>query len=289
MKQFFSGLLYKGLYGSVYLVGLLPMRLLYGISWLAYLLVYRVVGYRRAVVIQNVSRAFPAMRYGQVQAVVKQFYADFTAHFAEIAKSIAILPEKLGSKLTFVDREHIERPLGEGRNVIVALGHCGNWEMLNYMPRVLSRPMYAVYKPLRSETMNRLMISLRSRFGMRLISDSAVVRHLLTRREEPSAYLFLADQSPRIRDEKYHFEFLHQPAYHFSGMEKLARAGRSAVVYLHITQPSKGHYRVVCQPVCDDAGTTGEGEITRKYAELLTRNINDEPCGWLWSHRRWKK
>jgi KDO2-lipid IV(A) lauroyltransferase len=32
-----------------------------------------------------------------------------------------------------------------------------------------------------------------------------------------------------------------------------------------------------------------EGLITQKYVELLTENITEQPYGWLWTHRRWKK
>jgi KDO2-lipid IV(A) lauroyltransferase len=149
--------------------------------------------------------------------------------------------------------------------------------------------MYAVYKPLKSKTVNQLMIKLRSRFGMKLITDKAVVRHILTKKESSSVYLFLADQCPRSKEEKYRFDLLNQTSYHFSGMEKLARISKSAVVYLHITQSSKGNYKITCMPVCSETASADEGEITRKYVDLLTENIKEAPCGWLWTHKRWKR
>jgi len=133
------------------------------------------------------------------------------------------------------------------------------------------------------------MIKLRSRFGMKLIRDREVVRHILSKNSNPAVYLFLADQSPRIQEEKYRFTLLNQETYFFSGMEKLARTGRSAVVYLHITQVSKGNYKITCMPICSKAGSMKEGEITQKYIDLLTENIKEEPYGWLWTHKRWKR
>jgi KDO2-lipid IV(A) lauroyltransferase len=132
------------------------------------------------------------------------------------------------------------------------------------------------------------MKKLRTRFGMKLIEDRHVARRLLTKNASTAVYLFLADQCPNTRDEKYRFELLNQPTYHFSGMEKLARSTGSAVVYLHILPQAKGHYTIVCTPLCADAGATAEGEITRKYIAHLTLNIREVPHGWLWSHRRWK-
>lgn len=289
MKKIIQIMLYKGIYVIVYIVSLLPMTFLYAIASFAFFLAYHVVGYRKAVVIQNISRSFPDMKYGEIRCIVKKFYVCFTAYFAEIIKSISAPAEVLEKKITFENLELIDKHVNDGKNVIACLGHCGNWEMLNFMPYKLCHDMYAVYKPLRSEIMNRLMIKLRSRFGMKLISDMSVIRHILCQENSPAVYLFLADQCPRIKDDKYKFEMLNQETYIFSGMEKLARISCSAVIYLHITQLSKGNYKITCIPVCSESESINEGEITHKYVDLLTATINEEPYGWLWTHKRWKR
>ena len=126
-------------------------------------------------------------------------------------------------------------------------------------------------------------------FGMKLLPYRAIIRHITSKKSHPAVYLFLADQCPHIKEEKYRFTLLNQETYVFSGMEKLARTGRTAVIYLHLTQLSKGSYKIVCSPVCSKAESTSDGEITLKYIKLLTENINEEPYGWLWTHKRWKR
>lgn len=289
MKQIFRIILYKVIYGILYSISLLPMSFLYAISSFAFFFVYYIIGYRKAVVIQNISRSFPDKRYGEILCIVKKFYSCFTAYFAEIIKSISTPTEILDKKITFENMELIDNHISAGRNVIVGMGHCGNWEMLNFMSYKLPHDMFAIYKPLRSTIMNELMIKLRSRFGMKLISHKSIVRHILTQESSPAVYFFLADQCPRIKEDKYKFEFLNQEAYVFSGMEKLARISRSAVIYLHITQLSKGNYKVICMPICSEVESMNEGEITRKYINLLAENIREEPYGWLWTHKRWKR
>jgi KDO2-lipid IV(A) lauroyltransferase len=289
VKKIISAALARCAYGVAYGVSLLPTGVLYALAAVARTVMYRVIGYRKQVVIQNISRSFPDEKYRWVHGVVKRFYVGFADHMAEMLKSISASPRWMESRLEFTGLEHIAAHVGEGRNVIAAMGHCGNWELLNYMPRKLACDMYAVYKPLRSRATDDLMKRVRARFGMRLIAHKAVARHILGRRSAPAVYMFLADQSPRTRDEKYRFDLLGQPAYHFSGMEKIARSSGAAVVYLDILQTSRGHYRVACLPLCDDAAATDEGEITRRYVEMLTRNIAEDPAGWLWSHKRWKK
>lgn len=280
---------YRSAYGLAYVLSLAPMSLLYGIATLAFILAYYMPGYRKAVAVQNVARSFPDMRYGEVICIVRKFYSCFTAYLAEIVKSISAPAKVLGKRIVFENTELISAHLNAGTNVIVCLGHCGNWEMLSLMPYRLGLDMYAVYKPLRSQAMNKLMIKLRSRFGMKLIPDKQVTRHILSRGPAPGVYLFLADQCPSIGDDKMRLELLGQPTYVISGMERLARQSGSAVVFLHVTQLSKGYYKVRCLPICAQAQCTNKGEITRKYISLLENNILAEPYGWLWTHKRWKR
>ena len=218
-----------------------------------------------------------------------QKIGGFDAYFAEIIKGISVPAEVLDRKIIFENLELMDGYINSGRNVIACLGHCGNWEMLNFMPYKMRHDIYAVYKPLRCGAMNRLMVKLRSRFGMKLIPDSTVIRHVLSKNSNPAVYLFLADQCPRIKEEKYRLTLLNQETYMFSGMEKLARKAQTAVVYLHVTQLSKGSYKIVCVPICSKAESMSDGEITKTYVDLLTENIREEPYGWLWTHKRWKR
>ncbi|CAD0224556.1 lysophospholipid acyltransferase family protein [Chryseobacterium sp. JV274] len=289
MRQTLQTVAYRSVYIVAYALSLLPMAFLYAMASFAFFLVYYMIGYRKGVVIQNIARSFPDKRYGEIHAIVKKFYTCFVNYFAEIIKNISVSEKILDKRIKFENLELIDAHINAGRNVIACLGHCGNWEMLNFMPYKMQHDIYAIYKPLRSGVMNRLMIKLRSRFNMKLIPDNAVLCHVLTKKLNPAVYLFLSDQCPRIQDEKYRFTFLNQETYLFSGMEKLARKGRTAVVYLHITQLSKGSYKIVCVPMCSKAESVNEGEIAKKYIHLLTENIRQEPYGWLWTHKRWKR
>ncbi|MGO1244718.1 MAG: lysophospholipid acyltransferase family protein [Sphingobacterium sp.] len=289
LKRALGLIVYRLVYVAIYMVSLLPMALLYAMASLTFFFVYQIVGYRKEVVIQNIARSFPEQQYGEVQAIVKKFYVCFVSYFAEMIKGVSVDAKILNEKIVFENLELVDLYIKSGRNVIVALGHCGNWEVLNFLPHKIQHDVYAIYKPLSSRLVNDLMIKVRSRFGMKLLADKYATRHILTQKAFPAVYLFLADQSPRIKEEEYKFKLLNQETYMFSGMEKLARKSEAAVIYLHITLISKGNYKVSCTPINAKAESTKKGEITKKYVELLTENIKEEPYGWLWTHKRWKR
>lgn len=289
MKKIIDETIYQFVYILIRIVGLLPMQVLYALSTFAFIQIYYLFPYRRKVVIQNISRSFPEKRYGEVGEISRQFYRSFIDYFAEIIKATSSPAGDMRKRIEFENFELVTRHTAEGKNVIACMGHCGNWEMMSILPLEVSVHTHAVYQPLSSLSIDKLMRKIRSRFGMRLIPAQSVVRHILSNKANPSLYLFLADQCPVHLDERFRFPFLNQITYSFPGAEKLARSTGSAVVYIHVMQTSRGCYRMTCLPLCDDALLTSETEITHRYVNLLEENIQERPHGWLWTHKRWKR
>ncbi|MDR1558055.1 MAG: lysophospholipid acyltransferase family protein [Tannerellaceae bacterium] len=288
MKRFIYFLGYHLVYGSLFILSILPLNLLYLFSDIAFFLVYYVFRYRRDIVIQNLSRAFPEKKYPEIHCISKKFYHLFTDYFAEMGKMLTASVPLMQKRVRFRGTHIIEDYIREGKSVIVSLGHCGNWEMLNMLPMLLNSGVYAVYKPLRNKISDRLMLRLRSRFGIKPIPSGAVVRHLLNKENPPAVYLFLADQCPEKINEHNKYTFLNQETGVYMGVEKLAKATASAVVFFRITLETRGCYQIDCIPVCRNA-QTDTIHITSVYLRLLEENIKKEPHSWLWTHKRWKR
>ena len=283
-----TSMLSECLYLIIYLFSRLPMPLLYGCSHVIYLLVFYLFSYRKMVVIQNISRSFPEKKYDEIKWIVTGFYRSFCDNIAEMLKSVSASPVQQKENIELVNFERMKNQIKQGKQVIASMGHCGNWEILNILPLMLDIKAYAVYKPLSTKCIDDLLLKIRSRFGMHLITDKSVAKHLITN-ENPSLYFLLADQCPATTDETSRFCLLHQPAYVFRGVEKLARKTNACVFYLHVIKISRGRYRVECKEISINSHCTVDQEITQSYIRLLEQNIQDNPSGWLWSHKRWKR
>jgi len=273
----------------MYVVGLLPMWVLYLISSFFAFLMFRLIPYRKNVVTQNLSRSFPEKSKEERTILVQDFYRCFTDNVVEIIKSFSITPEQQMRKVSVTGIELIHEQLRNNKHVIISMGHCGNWEILNILSHQTSVNMYAVYKPLRNKTVDKLFLRLRSRFGMELISSKSIVRHLLSNKGNPSVYFFIADQCPRVVEEKYRLEMLNQRTSMFSGVEKLACLTDAAVMYMHVIRSCRGKYAITYKPISMNPKETKETEIIKHYALLLEQNIQERPSDWLWSHKRWKR
>ena len=265
------------------------MRVLYWVSDIIYIFILYIFPYRKSVVVQNLSRSFPEKRYPEIESIMKKFYRSFCDNLLEALKTVSISPSKQAAKVTLIHPEVITQHVDSGRNVIIGMGHCGNWEVLTIMSHIFNKyDCYSTYKPLRRKVIDRLFLRTRSRFGMGLVPSKSIIRHFIANKK-PSIYFFIADQCPRNIEEKYSFELLHQKTYMFSGIEKLSIATDSVVTYIQVTKEGRNKYRVECKEITSQPKLTAEREITQKYTHLLEQNIKAQPYSWLWSHRRWKR
>lgn len=280
---------YYFVYVPLFLVSLLPMWLLYGISYVAYLFVYYLIPYRKDVVMTNLRNSFPEKGEDELREICKKFYRLFADRVFEVIKLMSLTTAGLEKRITLANVELLDKLYDERRSVIAALGHCGNWEMLNTLPFKLKQKVNTAYKPLSNKIFDRWFIELRNRFHLTSIPAQRIAKHILSNKEKAEFYLFLADQCPERVNDKYRFTFLNQSTAMYNGVEKLATGTDSAVVYIHVRMDRRGHYTMTFQPLCDNPKETGETEITRKYAQMLEDNIREQPHIWLWSHRRWKR
>src|SRR5258708_23322258 len=92
--------MYYLFYGFLYLVSLLPMRILYFISDAIYGLIYYVFGYRKKVVMSNLAIAFPDKTEPQRIRIAKKFYHNFIDSFLELIKLVSAADASLLIRFT---------------------------------------------------------------------------------------------------------------------------------------------------------------------------------------------
>jgi Kdo2-lipid IVA lauroyltransferase/acyltransferase len=280
--------MYYFFYGFLYLVSLLPMRVLYMLSDFIYFIIYYVIGYRRKVVMDNLRNAFPEKSEDELIRVAKKFYQNFIDSFVEVIKLVSASESWVSRRFT-VDAQVLDELYATGRSCQMHLGHTFNWEWGHIALKKLTKyKVLVVYMPISSKIFERLFYNLRTRCGNVFIPapqmKEAIVPYL------PSQYLLglVADQSPGKLKSAYWIDFLGRPAPFASGPEKGARNGNLPVVFASIYKPRRGHYHGTVRLACMDPATMPEGELTRNYTRYLESVIREQPDMWLWSHRRWK-
>ena len=100
---------------------------------------------------------------------------------------------------------------------------------------------------------------------------------------------FIADQGPMGEDIEYCTLFLNQPTAVFSGLEKIGKHTKQAVLFLTINKVKRGQYEMEFFEIANNPAEYELYEITEKYTRLLEEHIQKNPEYWLWTHKRWKR
>ncbi|MFA6588757.1 MAG: lysophospholipid acyltransferase family protein [Bacteroidales bacterium] len=283
---------YVLLYGFCRLLAFLPLNLLYFLSDVfLYPLVYYVAAYRKKVVRVNLAASFPEKSPEELRKLEKRFYRYFCALILETIYLSGISGKEALRRTTFTNTGILENCQAKGQQVLIMLGHYGNWEYQSFLN--LHCPglhQINVYRPLRSKAFDRLMLKLRTRFGAEMVEKQAVLRKiaLLRRAGQSAVFGMIADQSPSKANLHYWTRFLNQDTAVLNGVERLARSSGAAVVYADVRILKRGYYSTEFKLITDKPGETADNEITEEYSRLMEQSILREPAFWLWTHRRWK-
>jgi KDO2-lipid IV(A) lauroyltransferase len=273
----------------LYLISLLPFWVLYLVSDVIFLLIYYVIGYRRKVVQENLRNSFPEKTEDERHIIEKKYFKYLADLTVETVKMITVSKKEIYRRVTSPNAELLKKYFAQGRSIMMALGHYGNWEMADLrMSLEVDKPTLVVYKPLTNAVFDEYFIKMRSRFGATLVAMKNIMRTMVKHRDEIIVSAFVADQTPVKHEATYFTTFLNQPTAFFLGVEKLAKLSNSVVIFCDVERPKRGHYSFNLIPLTENPKETAEYEITRAYIQCLETMIKREPQYWLWSHRRWK-
>ncbi len=294
MKRICQDILYAPLWLIMHLLAFLPLRVLYLVSYLLYIIIYRIVGYRRKVVRDNLTQCFPDKSVDELRKIERKFYRFFSDYIVETLKVLHISDTEMKQRMEFVDAEVVDRFTTQGRSVMLLLGHYGNWEWIPSLTMWCACPdniqLGQVYRTLRNEWFDRFFLRLRSRFGTRGISKEVVLRTFLQYRRDGLVSLtgFMADQTPSINNIHHWTQFLGRPTAALSGFEAIAKRLDMAVVYVDVELVKRGHYRATFRLLEDNPTACPDYDITDRYMQAMEQTIRRAPHAWLWSHKRWK-
>ncbi len=273
----------------LYGISLLPFPLFYLLSDLFCFLLYYVVGYRRKVVMENLRNAFPEKSEEERKRIARQYYQNLADIMLETIKMLTISKKSLRERFHLTNPEVAAKYLDQGRSIVGAVGHFGNWEWACLVQGMGVRyPSIVIYKTLKNPWFNKLFLKMRSRTGAILVPMRQTLRALVAYRNKPFMSILAADQTPRQQSAIYWTRFLNQDTAAYLGIEKVAKMNNSVVVYCDIQRVGRGRYRVSYRVLFENPKETADFEITEGYLGILEKRIRENPADWLWSHRRWK-
>jgi Kdo2-lipid IVA lauroyltransferase/acyltransferase len=268
----------------------LPLPLLYGLGYVAYVIAFHVLRWRRDVAGRNLAAAFPEKSQAERDDIMRRNYRNLGETLAEMFWGFGATAEQMTGRVVIENRDLVERFVAERRSVLLLTAHMCNWEWL--LPAGGAQfgiPIDTVYKPLRVPALEDFVREARSRFGGKPIPMHSFLFELMRRAGKPHAYAMVADQTPLRKSDKHWTRFLNQDTAFFVGADKITRFLEAPVVYVAMRRVSRGRYRVQLHVLTEPPYEPDrELPVMELYARKLEEEIRASPADWLWIHNKWK-
>ncbi len=269
-------------------ISLLPYPILYLISDILYILLFKIIGYRKQVVLINLKNSFPNKDNQELHSIMSNFYKHLCDLIMESIKGFTISESNLRKRLKIKNPELANSFASKGQSIVFVGGHYNNWEICAQGFAMYSNHnCIGIYKPLKDKFMNKMLFTSRSKYGLSLISTKQTKKSF-QKESKPKAIVFGSDQNPSNPKRAYWLEFLNQDTGVLFGAEKYAKEFNWPVLFVSIQKINRGYYEAEYSVVTDNPTKEPHGKITEGFTKKLENDIINKPEYWLWTHKRWK-
>ena len=286
-------LLYYVIYSLWFLLSLLPLRIHYMLSDLLYLIIYRLIHYRVAVVRKNIQESFPEKDADEQLAIERGFYHWFCDYLAESVKLLTMSRSQMRRRMVFKGTDVVDEVVRNGQSCAVYLGHYCNWEWITSLPLWVTPEAQCgqIYHVLENQEFDKLFLKLRQRWGAVCIPMAETLRRLIQYRQanQPVVIGYIGDQVPFWNNIHHWCQFLNHDTPVLTGTERLARQTGQAAFYLDVRRLRRGYYEAEFKLITREPKQLAEFELTDIYFRMLEESIRHDPACYLWSHNRWKR
>jgi lauroyl/myristoyl acyltransferase len=232
----------------------LPRPFLYGLARLVGGLVYAFSSRDRSVMCHNLGIAFNSHRPPAHRKIILwKLFQNYAIYMVDFFRLLAMsLPEGNGSAHLYEGRHHLDAALAQGCGVVLLTAHLGNWEIGGLGLRALGYPVTVVTLKHNSAFTNRLINTMRSRHGIRIIElgsstyDGIDILRALQRKEVVAV---LGDRV--FTDRSGTATMFGRPVQLPLGPLLLAMATGAPVVPAFSVMEAPGRYRGIIEPALE--------------------------------------
>ena len=278
------------IYPILFLISILPFRLLYFFSDFVYFLIYYIIGYRKKVVRANIALALPHLSEKERLIIEKKSYQHLCDMFLEMIKTMSISGKEIEERFVFSNLEIIKELEKKDKSIAIMCAHYASYEWVISMNERVSYQGFAIYKKVNNPYFDKLVKKIRSRFKAYLITTKET-RSVIEQNESKgnhAIYGFASDQSPQVKPQTYWSKFMGIEVPVYIGAEVLSKKYDMNVVFLKVKKVKRGFYQADIELISDNVNSIPDYQITETFLRKVEEQIHEAPEFYLWTHKRWK-
>ena len=240
----------------------------------------------RRTALRNLSFAFAGWGLAERHKVIDGVFESISRMLLALARFPKLHRANISEWIRYEGLEHYLAAKQQGRGVLIATAHLGNWELSAFGHALLTEPMNVMIRPLDNPLIDQLVERRRALSGNHLISKREAARSVLTALRQNEAVGILIDQNTTAGEGVF-IDFFGKPACAGSAFVKLAHHSGAAVVPgFALWNEKLGRYVLRFYPQVEMTGDVQRD--TQTIHGIFEQIIREHPEQWLWIHRRWK-
>lgn len=286
-------------YLFTWLVALAPERLSGQLGAGTGLLMRSILGKRRRIAEENISRSLEYMRsqpewsctIPDAEGIAREVFKNIGRSLVEVCRLYHGRGDELLGRIELRGREHYDAARAEGKGLIFLTGHCGNWELMALAyASMFKLPTSVVARRQNNPHLNRMVEQMRMRYDNSIIyKDNALKKMISVIRRQGSIGL-LVDQAV-FPEEGCLISFLGRPAWASKAPILLSRKTGVSILPVFIHRQGEKHV-IEVHPQLQFSGGADDESIrndVQLYSSAIEKFIVAHPTDWYWVHRRWKR
>ena len=283
-------LAYILIYPILWLISILPFKLLYAFSDLLYLFIYKVFGYRKSTVKNNLKLVFPDKSDKEITVIMGKFYHHLCDMMVEAIKSLTISKNEMQKRYKFPNVQLLNDLETNQKSIVLMCAHYGSWEWIFILQTYVGHKGYAVYKKLKNKHFDGLIKRIRAKYDSHLITTKETFKVLSESKQKGELTIngFVSDQSPKAYKALHWNKFMGITVPMYVGAEVLAKKLDMAVVFFKVKRIGRGYYETTFETITENPKEFKDYEITDLFFKLVEKQIHEAPQYYLWTHKRWK-
>ena len=243
-------------------------------------------GERRAITRRNIELCFPELSASERDALALAHFEALGMSLIELALGRWASDRKLLAMTRIEGAEHIRNATDRGHGVILLSAHFTTLEISGRVLSLNCPPFDAVYRKNRNEFMTEILRTNRERSARSTIEKNDIKSMVRSLREGTPVW-YAPDQS-YDRKQSALLPFFGVPSMTNTATGTLARLGRAVAIPFFPRRLPEGGYVLSILPPIEGLPSEDPVEDTKKYLEILERQVRLCPEQYYWVHRKFK-
>ena len=270
------------------IVGVLPERTAYGLFRRLAVTMYRRNGKSVQRLRTNLTIVQPHLSHLDLELLVLSGLHSYLRYWCDTFRIHRWSPERIESTVSLNNGNLLRDPMREGRGVVIALPHSGNWDHAGAYFCQQGIPLVTVAEILKPEKLFQKFLTYREQMGFEVLGlDSRAFVTLIRRAREKRLIALVADRD--LSDSGIPVNFFGHVAKMPAGPAVLAIKEGLPLVAAHVSYTEEGIHIDFTEIEIARAGTEDQQvkETVQHLADVFANGISKAPQDWHMLQRIW--